>query len=214
MDQDPSYFSSVMGQIYETNLWKGDNSSLPRSGPGSRLECTVIFRDILREIIRKDRIKRVVDLGCGDLTWMKTMLPFFEENGVSYLGCDVAQAIISEHQQQDFGPNVAFRRLDILHPGEEGLPQGDLYVLRDILFHLSNENIFRLLGLLRATQSKILVSVNQRVITNEGRNVSADQDHWAAVDLRRPPFNLLPLAEWVERNKRYQLLASDQLLPQ
>ena len=52
----------IFSDIYENNRWGGDLGSYD-SGSGSRPDITGSYISVLRALIRKERVKHIVDLG-------------------------------------------------------------------------------------------------------------------------------------------------------
>ena len=68
------------------------NSESKCTGP---LHDSIIFRHFLTGIIEKYKIKSIVDIGCGDLHWMKEI----NLDGIEYYGIDW---IISDIAKENF----------------------------------------------------------------------------------------------------------------
>ena len=65
---------------------------------------------------------------------------------IDYVGIDIVEELI-EHNRRVYGStNVSFRTLDII---EDPVPDGELCLLRQVLQHLSNEQIQKVLRNLR-----------------------------------------------------------------
>jgi hypothetical protein len=86
---------------------------------------------------------RLVDLGCGDLGVGRRLMPIVDE----YIGCDVVPQLIDEHRRSYSGEGVRFSCLDLT---EDELPAGDVATVRQVLQHLSNDQIRSLLPKLAA----------------------------------------------------------------
>ena len=72
------------------------------SGEGSSIKATAKTKWILNIIIARKRIGVIVDLACGDLTWMKYIIS--EHNGrghpgLTYIGNDIAQEVVETHNK-------------------------------------------------------------------------------------------------------------------
>ena len=75
-------------------------------------------------------VKVFLDAPCGDFNWMQHVeLP--EET--LYIGGDIVGRLIEDLQQAHGNPTRSFRKLDIV---EGPLPKADLWLCRDVLFHL------------------------------------------------------------------------------
>lgn len=94
---------SVFSRIYANQVWNNGDASVPLSGPGSALKNTTHIIEALDEFVRTRRIQSVVDLGCGDLTWMQNTA-FFSQNRVRYTGIDIVRSVIQDHQKNH--PNI------------------------------------------------------------------------------------------------------------
>jgi SAM-dependent methyltransferase len=125
-------------KTYESGIWgtSGDQSNPFFSGTGSH-DGTVVstyvhaVQDFLSTF---DKKQNVVDLGCGDF-FVGSIVRKFCGN---YIACDVVQKLIEFNKQQYKSLNVDFRALDIT---SEDLPSGDIVFIRQVLQHLSNEQI-------------------------------------------------------------------------
>jgi SAM-dependent methyltransferase len=79
----------------------------------------------------------VVDLGCGDFNVGQQLRPFCGP----YVACDVVPPLIERNKQKFADGNVDFRSLDII---DDELPEGDIVFLRQVLQHLNNAQILRI----------------------------------------------------------------------
>lgn len=125
--------------IYRSSAW----GSLPDrpfcSGDGSiREEVVGPYCHAVRAFIKANNIKRVVDLGCGDFSVGSRLI----SPGLHYTGIDVVPDLIRYNQEHFGSPSVEFRCLNII---EDDLPQGDLCLVRQVLQHLSNQQILKTL---------------------------------------------------------------------
>jgi len=89
-----------------------------------------------------------VDLGCGDFNVGGQLRPYCG----SYVACDVVPALIRRNNDKFAGTKVDFRCIDIV---EDDLPQGDIVFLRQVLQHLGNTQILRVVR--KLYQYKFLV---------------------------------------------------------
>lgn len=120
-------------QIYEGNLWKGRES---RSGPSSSMARTRDIRESIPELISYLRAQKVVDAPCGDFYWMSHVAR--DSPDVIFNAIDIVQPVINENRDKYSSlSNVHFTQADLL---VDHLPQADLMVSRDFLFHLSYDH--------------------------------------------------------------------------
>ena len=66
----------VFTNIYLDGTWNNNRADIPKSGPGSSLSNTVAFREFFDAFCEKNTVESVLDIGCGDLTWMPTTTTF------------------------------------------------------------------------------------------------------------------------------------------
>ena len=120
------------GAIYEGGLWHSRESG---SGQGSEAQYTQNLRQWLPGVIKAHGIQSIVDAPCGDFNWMRLMMPALE---VDYLGVDIVDFVISTNTETYSNDRVKFAVADIC---KDPLPDCDLLIVRDCLFHLSNSDI-------------------------------------------------------------------------
>ena len=122
--------------IYQENYWGVEES---RSGWGSTLEYTGPLRTALEKLTRKLGTRVMFDAPCGDFNWMRHVrLP----EGCRYIGGDIVAPLVAELQVQYAGPTRQFQVIDIVN---DELPQADLWLCRDVLFHLPTADIIKAL---------------------------------------------------------------------
>jgi len=175
-------YAERFGEIYRTGYW---NRNGPRSGPGSTVEYTNMFRPQFEHTITDLKIKSIFDAPCGDWTWMKE-ISFPKE--LEYVGADIVGDMVTTLSQRHSRPGVSFRQFDII---TDAFPKVDVWLCRDCLFHLSNDHVKTALrSFLRSGSrfafltSHILDQPNSDIKTGDYRDL----------DLCQPPFNLpLPL---------------------
>ena len=114
-------------RIYDEGVWRHGQTDTPGSGAGSSLEATSALRAELPGLLTRIDAQRLVDIGCGDLTWLReTKIP------CGYVGMYIVPAVIEENRR--IRPDLEFVAGDVIH---EALPDGDVVLCREILFHLS-----------------------------------------------------------------------------
>src|SRR4051794_28041329 len=130
--------TEIFSEIYRNNMWGGRPGEL-YSGLGSDDEISAEFVQVVRGCIETHDIRSVVDLGCGDFRVGAQLL----RPGLSFIGVDVVPALVESHQRTFARDGVSFQVADII---DDELPEGELYLLRQILQHLSNNQIGRVLA--------------------------------------------------------------------
>ena len=129
----------AMSQIYEKNLWGGNPTEF-YSGEGSHDPVLVTpYIDVVSNFLQSfEKPLTVCDLGCGDFNIGKDLVEFASH----YHAIDIVPALM-EHNQAKFQlPNLTFHCLDV---AVDKLPSGDCALVRQVLQHLSNQEVHQIL---------------------------------------------------------------------
>jgi hypothetical protein len=115
--------------IYDQGAWRHGDESVPPSGHGSSIGATEGVRGALPGLLETIGTKTLLDLGCGDFTWMQTVrLP------CNYIGVDIVPSVIEQNRRNFASPQREFEVLDFV---VEVPPKADTVLSREVLFHLS-----------------------------------------------------------------------------
>lgn len=130
----------IFSAIYEERKWGGESDSDFSSGTGSHIETVVLpYVKAVRQFLESlPSPPSVVDLGCGDFDVGKRIRPYCGR----YVACDVVPALIRRNKDKYADTQVDFRCIDII---ENDLPDGDIAFLRQVLQHLNNAQILKVL---------------------------------------------------------------------
>ena len=171
-------YKDRFSKIYEDKSWATSESV---SGVGSDFDYTQNLREWLPSVIERLGLKTIVDAPCGDFNWMKAVLPKVD---VKYIGLDIVKDLIEQNVERHDSETVDFGVADIC---SDDLPECDLLLVRDCLFHLSYRDIDRFLKNIRHLDYKYLLTTthlveagffNQDIITGDFR----------VIDLFAKPF--------------------------
>jgi|GEM_PF-566867 len=167
-------------QIYKKNYWSSKESL---SGIGSELNHTSNLRNELPKLIERYKIKSIVDAPCGDFNWMKYVLP---EITVRYSGFDIVRSVIDENCRVFGKDDIEFRVADIC---EDQLPDCDLLIVRDCLFHLSFHDIERFLQNISRTNYRYLLTTTHTInIKDKHYNKDIITGDFRLIDIFEHPF--------------------------
>lgn len=177
----------VMEQIYEKHLWGGIHADF-YSGFGSHhseivepyVERVSSFLDAFAEPLV------VCDMGCGDFNIGRQLAKHTKK----YVAVDIVFALIERNKRQFKEGNLEFRCLDI---SSDGWPFGDCVILRNVLQHLSNAEIQRIVPRLYEFDYVIVTEhlpegnfiPNKDIISGQGIRLKKN----SGVDLLAAPFN-------------------------
>jgi len=185
--QDGKYFGSeyLNGQqafqmIFEENRW---GSSESRSGRGSTLAYTERLWPLLERYLTTLNVEVFLDVPCGDFNWMKYVkLP----HGTRYIGGDIVVPLVHDLQKKYGSDRYSFHTIDIV---EGPLPKADLWLCRDVLFHLPNEDIQRVFRNFVAAAIPYILTTTYNF---SRKNDDVKAGGFRFINLRLPPFMLPP----------------------
>lgn len=166
-------------EIYNKNLWSSSESG---SGEGSEIRYTEKLRKWLIINIHLLRINTLVDAPCGDFNWMKLVLP---NVNVDYLGLDIVDSVIAQNKSKYSSDKINFEVANIC---EDKLPNCDLVMVRDCLFHLSYDDINRFLDNLSNTDYKYLLTTTH-IVNKKFKNKNIATGDFRLIDLFSFPFS-------------------------
>jgi hypothetical protein len=130
----------VFTSIYSNNRWGGASGTFC-SGDGSH-ETSIVAPCVAKVTAELDRIggtsMTVVDLGCGDYSVGRQLSPSCGR----YIGVDIVKPLVAHNQATFSSPSVSFQHANII---EDSLPVGDICFVRQVLQHLSNDQIIAVL---------------------------------------------------------------------
>lgn len=164
-------------RIYHTNLWSDPET---RSGIGSSLDSTRILREKLPRALRQLETRVLLDVPCGDFTWMERV----DLDGIEYIGGDIVRSIIEANQREKAAEGRRFIELDLTR---DPLPDADVLLCRDCLVHLSYANISRVFENLRRSHIRYLLMTS---FPGRGDNENVEDGDWRPLDFEAAPFSL------------------------
>ena len=189
----------VFSQIYREHHWGGPEPGEFYSGEGSRGPVVDQYVTCMARVLNDlaadaDRPLHVVDLGCGDFEVGRRLIA--EAPGIRYTGCDIVPELCAHLSAVHGRDGVSFRCVDAV---SEDLPDGDVCLIRQVLQHLSNDDIKTVL---RKLHKYKMVCITESYPVEEVGPVNPDKPtnldvrfDWRAgrgrgVELDKPPFSL------------------------
>lgn len=177
----------AMEQIYTMKLW-GDNHSDFYSGIGSHHPGFVNpYIEVLSFYLQSFKSAPIVcDLGCGDFNIGKHLVQYADR----YIGVDIVKELIDYNSRTFTDEHLEFRCLDI---AVDDLPDAEVVILRQVLQHLSNDEIQHILTKLSRYKYLILTEhlpqgefvPNKEIISGQGTRLKKQ----SGVNLLAPPFH-------------------------
>jgi hypothetical protein len=132
-------------EVYRRGLWKSGEAY---SGPGSEGLLADRYVELVQDYAAKHKLRTVVDAGCGDFVVGSRLASSFDR----YTALDVSPLIIERNKgrYEDLNmQNVSFGVADI---ASTAFPPADLILIRQVLQHLTNAQIERILSNLEASE--------------------------------------------------------------
>ena len=131
--------AEAFSATYRSRLWGSIDGEEFFSGSGSLEEYAVPYADWITQFVREHGIGTVVDIGCGDYRVGRRIC---SNSSIAYVGIDIVSELVEYNQTRFANERVSFKCLNII---TDEPPDGDLCLIRQVLQHLSNEQISRLL---------------------------------------------------------------------
>lgn len=179
----------VFENIYANNYWGGDKGEF-YSGPGSGEPFSSEYARVVRELIKRFEISRVVDIGCGDFRVGQKLI----DSDLQYVGVDTVAPLIERNRELFGSSNISFECLDAV---TNELPDGEMCLIRQVLQHLSNAEIHRILQKAKKYQYLVItehhpaddgnLTPNKDIVHGAGHRAVI---HKSGVYPHLPPFSI------------------------
>jgi len=128
--------AAIFGNIYKRKLWGNKKDFF--SGEGSLPENTLQYRNYIERFVKEKDIHKILDLGCGNFRIGKLI----NWHNASYVGVDVVKPLIKRNNLLFSGKKIRFIKKNII---KDKLPDADLCLIREVLQHLPNKDIKKIL---------------------------------------------------------------------
>jgi SAM-dependent methyltransferase len=139
--------------------------------------------EFIKKVLNDLKIKSILDAGCG---FFHNYMNLIDLSGISYVGVDIFKTAI-EKNKKDF-PQHSFKILDIV---EEKITKYDIIICRDVLFHLNNEDLKKVLLNFSESGSYYLLATYVPKATNMDKYSNQPNFHgYRPVDITTHPFLL------------------------
>ena len=173
-------------RVYAQRLWGGEGQ--PSSGSGSAEVLAAPYAKMVHAVIESEKARSVADLGCGDFSVGRLIAC----DGIEYIGVDIVDSIIQRNRASHSSAHVRFVRRDL---ATEDPPLADVGLLRQVLQHLSNDEILAVLS--RCTRYELIL-VTEHIPQGRGWVPNLNKPHGpdirlfdgSGVMLEAPPFSL------------------------
>jgi len=176
--------------IYEKGIWGSGDS--PNSGAGSSLAASAHYLNFIASYVVNNNISQIIDIGCGDFQVGKELQ---RVTNVRYLGIDGATVVINRNNELYASEKIKFLCVDVikeLPPATKGL-----VLIRQVLQHLSNQDIIRMIENLKNTGVEELIvteHVPLKIFSKPNFDIHTGPEtrivYGSGVFLDMPPFRM------------------------
>lgn len=177
----------VMEQIYDQSLWGGKEFDF-YSGIGSHdpMIVNIYVKTVTNFLKSHDHKMTICDIGCGDFNIGQHIFKYSKK----YFAIDIVEELIERNKIKFKTKNLEFLCLDIAN---DVLPKADVIIIRQVLQHLSNNEIQQILNRLKTCKYIILTehlpvgdfTPNTNKIASQGIRLKQQ----SGVDILSAPFN-------------------------
>ena len=185
----------AMQQVYEKNLW-GSGTSDFYSGEGSyKPEIVKPYIDTLIAFLTSfENPISVCDLGCGDFNVGKELVQYTK----NYIAVDIVPELMERNSEKFQASNLEFQCLDI---AKDALPNADCAIIRQVLQHISNDEVKQVVAKLASYKYVIVTehlpkgnfTPNKDIISGQGTRLKKQ----SGINLLLAPFSFKVLEERV-----------------
>lgn len=182
----------IFTDIYEKKYW-GESPDGHRfcSGAGTTDPNVEQYKSMLIDFINKNQLRSIFEIGCGDFTIMNEVL---QHTGVDYLGVDIVKSVINHLDSSFANEKIKFEHLNAIEAS--GFPPADLCIIRQVLQHLSNDQIQNILSKTKIFKFLLITEhlpQNPQLINSDksaNGNIRLQNKQSSGVFLEHAPFSL------------------------
>lgn len=178
----------AMQQVYEKNLW-GSGTSDFYSGEGSHKPeiVTPYVETLIAFLTAFENPISVCDLGCGDFNVGKELVRYIK----NYIAVDIVPELMERNREKFIATNLEFQCLDI---AKDALPNADCAIVRQVLQHISNDEVKQVAAKLVNYKYVIVTehlpdkdfTSNLDIISGQGTRLKKQ----SGINLLMAPFNM------------------------
>ena len=131
--------ADIFDAVYRDALWGQSPEGDAYSGSGTYDPAAATYVAFVRSFITENKVRSIVEIGCGDFAIGRQ----YASDVDRYIGADVSNYIVARNVEKFGSEKISFVNLDA---SEHDLPASDLCVVRQVLQHLDNGSINRILA--------------------------------------------------------------------
>lgn len=169
----------IFSDYWVKNHW---NNKETKSGDGSTLLYTEHIRKEIPILLNHLHASSILDAPCGDFNWFKE-IKF--QTPINYIGADIVDGLIFDLNRKFGNDTRKFISLDVI---KDSLPDADIWMCRDLIFHLPNADVFNLIDNFTKSNIKYLLITSHA--TEDIKNKNTFMGGFRLINLLSPPFSL------------------------
>ena len=146
----------IFKYIFLSGYWLDYNvdKNQSRSGNGSNLDQSIFLKKELKIFFREKKIRKILDIGCGDFKWMSSLLNEIDFD--NYMGIDIVDSLIKENIHNYQNSKIKFVKKDIVKDDINFSEEYDFILIRHVFIHLKNSNIIKVLNKIKNINFKFI----------------------------------------------------------
>jgi len=185
----------IFNLVYDTRDWGSEESI---SGFGSTMEHTKSTRMRLPVILEKYKIKRILDIACGDFNWIKQVATKTEY----YRGTDIVKRLVdSNNKKYGIPGKIEFEYGNAIE-GINNDGQFDAVIAKDVLVHFPEKDVLKVIDNLKKIGIKYIFTSHFPSI-NKNQNLVV-HGQWRPINFTKAPYNFGPPLEIIwEKSETY-----------
>lgn len=174
----------VFNHIIETKKWQHAGGSL--CGPGTDHSRGTI--DAMNILIEKFGFRNWLDIACGDGTIMHEI---FAQHNIKYHGIDCVEPLLKTFRDWHHDSFTLTKKIVLQHGDARfaDLPQMEIALVRDVLFHLPFLDALQIISNIRKSGTRFMLTTTFPAAV---RNFSIDAGDWYPINIALKPFELKP----------------------
>ena len=178
----------IFKYIFESGYWQDYNikNNQSISGKGSNINRAIFLKDSLKKFFKKNKIRNIIDIGCGDFNWMNSLLKEIDYD--TYLGIDIVESLIKKNNKNFKNKKIKFITKDIVNDKMNYFTRADFILIRHVFIHLKNENIKKIINKIKKKEFKFLgITSDPKLLINKDLK---SEGRYRDINLLIKPFNL------------------------
>ena len=176
----------IFSKIYEDGSW--DKKALNfNSGPGSHNEKLVLpYVKFINSFLIDKKLKSIIDLGCGDFNVGKNIYKHVHK----YYAFDIVPELIKTNKKKFNDKKIVFECKNFI---DDTLPKADGVIIRQVLQHLDNKSITKILNKIKSYKYAIITEhIPKNIFTpNIDKNIGLTTrlEFNSGINVEIEPFN-------------------------